>query len=52
MNPTISYGSVQMLKVTKVKEDINDLTFSVNNLNLVLWAGDFDGSNCMRLIAS
>jgi hypothetical protein len=42
-NPTIARGSVQVLKVAKVKEDINDLTVSVHNCILELWAGDFDG---------
>ena len=42
-NPTIARGSIQCLKIAHVKKDINDLTTSVHNSILELFAGDYDG---------
>jgi len=42
-NPTIARGSVQVLKIAHVKDDISDLTTSVHNCILELWGGDYDG---------
>lgn len=42
-NPTIEVGSIIYLRITAVKDDINDLTFSVNNTILSLLSGDYDG---------
>lgn len=42
-NPTISRGSIQTFKIANVKKDINDLTTSVHNSILELFAGDYDG---------
>jgi len=51
-NPTIDFGSIQYLRITKVKKEIHDYTFSVHNNCLLLWMGDFDGDvlNAIALI--
>lgn len=41
-NPTIAYGSMLYLRITKVKKDITDFTMGVNNLLLSSLAGDYD----------
>lgn len=42
-NPTIAYGSMLYLRITKVKKDMTDFTMGVNNLLLSSLAGDYDG---------
>jgi DNA-directed RNA polymerase beta' subunit len=42
-NPTISVGSILMLKVVDVKADLSDLTLSISNLILPSISGDYDG---------
>ena len=42
-NPTIELGSMLLVKITKIKEDYDDLTLNISNLILPLLAGDYDG---------
>jgi DNA-directed RNA polymerase beta' subunit len=42
-NPTLSLGSILLLKIHSIKTDYSDLTSSINNLILPLVAADFDG---------
>lgn len=44
-NPSIRSGSIQLLYITKIKEEIGDETISVSSLILPLPNGDFDGDN-------
>ena len=39
-NPTINKGSILMVRVTKIKTDMSDLTMSMHNLLLPMLAGD------------
>jgi len=43
MNPSISYGSILLLKVKEIKRNYDDFTLSVNNLILKYLSGDYDG---------
>lgn len=49
-NPTISFGSILLLRLTGVKRDIEDYTMSISNNILQILAGDYDG-DCLNLIA-
>ena len=42
-NPTISLGSILQLRVTKIKDRIDDYTMSIPNNILKFVAGDYDG---------
>lgn len=42
-NPTISYGSILFMSMTKIKKDFYDKTMSIPNNTLKLLAGDYDG---------
>jgi DNA-directed RNA polymerase beta' subunit len=42
-NPTISVGSILMLEVADIKEDMEDVTLSISNLILPSISGDYDG---------
>ena len=42
-NPTINYGSQLVVKVAKVKADVNDYTMSLPESILKLLNADFDG---------
>lgn len=42
-NPTITYGSILMMKVRKVKQDPNDLSLSIPSAILPGLNADFDG---------
>jgi DNA-directed RNA polymerase beta' subunit len=42
-NPTISVGSILYMRLTKIKEDMTDLTMSISNNVLKFLGGDFDG---------
>lgn len=42
-NPTISWGSILLLKVIKIKDNFSDLTLSINNKLLSSLSGDYDG---------
>ncbi len=48
-NPTLSSKSIQLLQVTRVKTDINDVTMSVSVCVLASWNADFDG-DCIAVI--
>jgi len=39
-NPTINYGSMLVVKIAEVKQDIKDVTMSISNNTLGLLAGD------------
>jgi DNA-directed RNA polymerase beta' subunit len=42
-NPTINVGSILLLNIADVKEDVTDVTFSISNLVLPCLAADYDG---------
>ena len=42
-NPTIAIGSMLLLRIRKIKKNVNDMTASIHNLTLASLAGDFDG---------
>lgn len=42
-NPTIELGSMLLTKISKIKQDYDDLTLNISNLILPLLAGDYDG---------
>jgi hypothetical protein len=42
-NPTIARGSIQLLRIADVKNDISDLTVSLHNCVLELFGADYDG---------
>lgn len=42
-NPTIAYGSILYLKISKIKRDYSDVTMSLSNSILTCLAGDYDG---------
>jgi len=42
-NPTIARGSIQVLRIAHVKDDISDLTTSIHNCILELLGADYDG---------
>jgi DNA-directed RNA polymerase beta' subunit len=42
-NPTISFGSILLLRIAGIKDDYNDYTASIHNLTLKPLGGDYDG---------
>jgi DNA-directed RNA polymerase beta' subunit len=42
-NPTISIGSILLMRLTHIKEDITDMTMSLSNNVLKFLGGDYDG---------
>ena len=42
-NPSIAFGSILMMRITKVKDNPRDYTFSLSNSILRLIGGDYDG---------
>lgn len=42
-NPTISVGSMLLLDIADIKEDMSDVTLSISNLVLPCFAADYDG---------
>ena len=42
-NPTIAIGSILCMRITKIKEDITDVTMSIRNNVLKFLSGDYDG---------
>lgn len=49
-NPTISIGSILLLRVANIKNDITDATLSISNNILAPFAGDYDG-DVLNIIA-
>jgi DNA-directed RNA polymerase beta' subunit len=47
-NPTISIGSIFLVKIRRIKKDIKDLTASIHNLLLKSISGDYDGSKFFK----
>ena len=47
-NPTLTRGSAQLLRVTKIKDNIHDNTISLSVLILKPYNADFDGRRCRR----
>ena len=42
-NPSIAFGSILLVRITKIKDNLDDYTFSLNNNILRLIGGDYDG---------
>lgn len=49
-NPSLTRGSAQCLRITRIKDDIDDYTISVSNMILVSWNADFDGDELNMVI--
>ncbi len=48
-NPTLLMGSIQKLRITKIKTNLNDDTISISILLMPFYNGDFDGKfHCCR----
>lgn len=50
-NPTLLMGSIQKLRITKVKNNLNDNTISISILLMPLYNGDFDGDEMNGLLS-
>jgi hypothetical protein len=50
-NPTLLMGSIQKLRITKIKNNINDNTISISILLMPLYNGDFDGDEMNGILS-
>ncbi len=50
-NPTLLMGSIQLLKITKIKNNLNDNTIAISILLMALYNGDFDGDEMNGVIS-
>jgi hypothetical protein len=49
-NPSLTRGSAQCLRITTIKDDIDDFTISLSNMILVAYNADFDGDELNLLL--
>jgi hypothetical protein len=50
-NPTLLMSSIQKLRITKVKNNLNDNTIGISILLMPLYNGDFDGDEMNGILA-
>ena len=49
-NPSLTRLSAQCLRITRIKDDVEDYTISVSNMILVSWNADYDGDELNMLL--
>lgn len=50
-NPTLLMGSIQLLRITKIKNNLNDNTIAISILLMAMYNGDFDGDEMNGVIS-